>query len=134
VFPQLKPKIMASSELELRGTQDVRVQTFLPCLNGLLLIGVVEGRSAAPLNLFVGAMQVVAPTYLIFIAAGDPLQILAASGLYLFGFTYLYVGIGLLGGLDTTGQPRHQELHSGLAGLLPGARARREALRGRPAL
>jgi hypothetical protein len=72
-------------------------------LNGLLLIGVVDGRAAAPLNLFVGALQVVTPTYLIFTAGGDPLVILAASGLYLFGFTYLYVGIGLLAGLDTTG-------------------------------
>jgi hypothetical protein len=72
-------------------------------LNGLLLIGVVEGRAAAPLNLFVGALQVVVPTYLIFTANGDPRLILAASGLYLFGFTYLYVGIGLLAGLDTTG-------------------------------
>jgi hypothetical protein len=72
-------------------------------VNGLLLIGVVEGRSAAPINLFVGTLQVVTPTYLIFTAAGDPLAILAASGLYLFGFTYLYVGINLLAGLDTTG-------------------------------
>jgi hypothetical protein len=72
-------------------------------LNGLLLIGVVDGRAAAPLNLFVGGLQVLTPTYLIFTAEGDPLQILAASGLYLFGFTYLYVGIGLLAGLDTTG-------------------------------
>lgn len=72
-------------------------------LNGLLLIGVVDGRAAAPLNLFVGALQVVTPTYLIFSAGGDQQQILAASGLYLFGFTYLYVGIGLLTGLDTTG-------------------------------
>jgi putative amide transporter protein len=72
-------------------------------INGLLLIGVVEGRSAAPINLFVGALQVVTPTYLIFTSGGDPQQILAASGLYLFGFTYLYVGIGLLAGLDTTG-------------------------------
>ncbi len=72
-------------------------------INGLLLIGVVEGRAAAPINLFVGALQVVTPTYLIFTANGDPLVILGASGLYLFGFTYLYVGIGLLAGLDTTG-------------------------------
>ena len=43
------------------------------------------------------------PTYLIFTADGDPDKILAASGIYLFGFTYLYVGIGLLAGLDTTG-------------------------------
>jgi hypothetical protein len=72
-------------------------------INGLLLIGVVEGRAAAPINLFVGALQVVTPTYLIFTANNDPIAILSASGLYLFGFTYLYVGIGLLAGLDTTG-------------------------------
>ncbi|MGQ0576189.1 MAG: AmiS/UreI family transporter [Pseudonocardia sp.] len=72
-------------------------------LNGLMLLGLVEGRAAAPLNLFVGVLQVVTPTYLIFTADGDATQILAASGLYLFGFTYLYVGIGLLAGLDSTG-------------------------------
>jgi uncharacterized membrane protein len=72
-------------------------------INGLLLIGAVDPRAAAPMNLFVGALQVVTPTYLIFTSGGDPAVILAASGLYLFGFTYLYVGIGLLAGLDTTG-------------------------------
>ncbi|GAA1210246.1 AmiS/UreI family transporter [Pseudonocardia alaniniphila] len=72
-------------------------------INGLLLVGAVDPRAAAPMNLFVGALQVVTPTYLIFTSGGDPAVILAASGLYLFGFTYLYVGIGLLAGLDTTG-------------------------------
>jgi len=72
-------------------------------LNGLLFLGVVEARAAAPINLFVGSLQVVTPTVLIIMANGDPDQILAASGLYLFGFTYLYVGIGLLIDLDDTG-------------------------------
>ena len=72
-------------------------------LNGCMLLGWVEAKSAAPLNLFVGALQVVTPTYLIFTANGDENAILAASGLYLFGFTYLYVGINLLAGLDGTG-------------------------------
>ncbi|MER6525223.1 AmiS/UreI family transporter [Streptomyces sp. NPDC001508] len=72
-------------------------------INGLLLLGKVEARSAAVFNLFVGALQVLTPTYLIFVADNDPKKILAASGLYLFGFTYLYVGIGLLIVLDTTG-------------------------------
>ncbi|GAA3081477.1 AmiS/UreI family transporter [Pseudonocardia yunnanensis] len=72
-------------------------------INGLLLVGAVEGRAAAPINLFVGGLQVVTPLYLIFTSGGDPAVILAASGLFLFGFTYLYVGIGLLAGLDTTG-------------------------------
>jgi hypothetical protein len=72
-------------------------------INGMMLLGFVEGRSAAMMNLFVGVLQVVTPTYLIFTANGDPAKTLAASGLYLFGFTYLYVGIGLLAKLDSTG-------------------------------
>jgi hypothetical protein len=72
-------------------------------VNGLMLLGLVEGRSAAPINLFVGALQVLTPTFLLFTAGTDPAKILAASGLYLFGFTYLYVGIGQLAGLDSTG-------------------------------
>jgi putative amide transporter protein len=76
-------------------------------VNGLMLLGYVDARSAAPLNLFVGAMQVVTPTFLIFMATGSPAArattILFASGLYLFGFTYLYVGINLLANLDGTG-------------------------------
>jgi hypothetical protein len=72
-------------------------------INGLMLLGAVEAKSAAPINLFVGALQVITPTYLIFTANNDPALILNASGLYLFGFTYLYVGINLLAGLDPTG-------------------------------
>jgi putative amide transporter protein len=72
-------------------------------LNGLMLLGLVNAKSAAPLNLFVGALQVVTPTVLIIQSGGDPDVILGASGIYLFGFTYLYVGINLLVGLDTTG-------------------------------
>lgn len=72
-------------------------------INGMMLIGKVEARSAAIFNLFVGVLQVVTPTYLIFTAGGDQLTILNASGLYLFGFTYLYVGIGILMNLDSTG-------------------------------
>jgi putative amide transporter protein len=72
-------------------------------INGLMLLGKVEPKAAAILNLFVGALQVVTPTVLIIQAGDDPAQILAASGRYLFGFTYLYVGINLLAGLDSTG-------------------------------
>lgn len=72
-------------------------------VNGMMLLGYVEARSAAPLNIFVGILQVVTPTYLIFTADGDPDTILSASGLYLFGFTYLYVAFNLFGGLDGTG-------------------------------
>ena len=72
-------------------------------LNGLMLLGKVDGRAAAPLNIFVGVLQVVTPTYLIFTANGDSDVILNASGLYLVGFTYLYVAFNLLMNLDGTG-------------------------------
>jgi len=76
-------------------------------VNGMMLLGIVDAKSAIPINFFVGALQVVTPTYLIFTASGNPKAlenaILFASGLYLFGFTYLYVGINLAVGLDGTG-------------------------------
>src|ERR671916_765176 len=58
-----------------------------------MLLGHVSPASAAPLNLFVGGLQVVTPTYLIIAADGDQAQIALAAGLYYFGFTYLWVGI-----------------------------------------
>lgn len=72
-------------------------------VNGLMLLGRVDPKAAAVLNLFVGALQVVTPTVLIIQAGGDAGAIAAASGIYLFGFTYLYVGIGLLTGLHGSG-------------------------------
>jgi hypothetical protein len=72
-------------------------------LNGVMILGKVDAKAAAVFNLFVGALQVITPTFLIFTAGGDRDIILNASGIYLFGFTYLYVGIGLLAGLDSTG-------------------------------
>lgn len=72
-------------------------------VNGVMILGKVNTRAAALLNLFVGGLQVVVPTVLLITAGDNPDVILNASGLYLFGFTYLYVGIGLLANLDTTG-------------------------------
>ncbi|WP_432545447.1 AmiS/UreI family transporter [Kineococcus sp. SYSU DK004] len=72
-------------------------------LNGMMLLGRVDGRAAAPLNVFVGLLQVLTPTYLILTAGGDQETVLSASGLYLFGFTYLYVAFNLLRDLDGTG-------------------------------
>ncbi|MCW0213107.1 MAG: AmiS/UreI family transporter [Pseudonocardia sp.] len=72
-------------------------------INGVMLLGWVDAKSAAPINFFVGALQIITPTYLIFTANGDADTILAAAGLYLFAFTYLYVGINLTFDLDGTG-------------------------------
>ncbi|MBK9102385.1 MAG: transporter [Austwickia sp.] len=72
-------------------------------VNGLMLLGYMSGPSAAPLNLFVGALQVVVPTLLLIRAGSDTAGVFAASGLYLFGFTYLWVGINALANLPGHG-------------------------------
>ncbi len=68
-----------------------------------MLLGKIPGKSAAIMNFFVGAMQVVFPTIILSQANGDPAVILGASGLYLFGFTYLYVGLNQIFGLPGEG-------------------------------
>ncbi|TLP72884.1 AmiS/UreI family transporter [Nesterenkonia sphaerica] len=72
-------------------------------VNGLMLLGYITPRGAAPLNLFVGFLQVLTPTYLVIFAAGDMSQIVLAAGLYFFGFTYLWVGINAITGWTNHG-------------------------------
>ncbi|MFI0404431.1 AmiS/UreI family transporter [Actinomadura sp. 3N508] len=72
-------------------------------VNAVMLLGRVDPKAAGVLNLFVGAMQVVFPTILLIQAGTDTAAISFAAGIYLFGFTYLYVGIGNLAGIDSTG-------------------------------
>lgn len=72
-------------------------------INGLMLLGVIPGRSAGILNFFVGGMQVIFPTLIILQANGDQAIIYGAAGLYLFGFTYLYVGILQFTGISGEG-------------------------------
>jgi putative amide transporter protein len=72
-------------------------------VNGLSLLGLVKGKSMVPMNLFVGLLQVITPLYLIFTANGNQAVIVGASGLFLFGFTYLYVAMNNAFDLDGTG-------------------------------
>ena len=71
-------------------------------INGLLFLGKVDPKGAAVFNLFVGGLQTAIPFYLI-ATAKTPTDILDAAGIFLFGFTYLYVGIATLAGLKTDG-------------------------------
>jgi hypothetical protein len=71
-------------------------------VNGLLFLGRIDAKSAAPFNLFVGALQVAIPFYLI-ATAPSLNDILLDSGIFLFGFTYLYVGIANLAGHQPLG-------------------------------
>jgi hypothetical protein len=71
-------------------------------VNGLLLLGKIDGKGAGVFNLFVGALQVAVPFYLIATAPTTD-GILLDSGIFLFGFTYLYVGISNLAGFEAVG-------------------------------
>lgn len=72
-------------------------------INGLMLLGKIDGKSAGIFNLFVGSLQVFTPIYMIITADGDMATILSASGIFLFGFTYLYVGIANLTNANANG-------------------------------
>ncbi|MCH1865683.1 AmiS/UreI family transporter [Nocardioides sp. CFH 31398] len=71
-------------------------------VNGLLFLGRVDAKTAGVFNLFVGALQTAIPFYLI-ATATDPDQVLAASGVFMFGFTYLWVGVNNLAGYTGNG-------------------------------
>ncbi|MBS4202417.1 AmiS/UreI family transporter [Bacillus sp. FJAT-49732] len=72
-------------------------------INALMLLGKVDSKSAGVFNLFLGAIQVITPFYVIFTAGSDPWVIFNASGVFLFSLTYLYVGITNLKEWDSSG-------------------------------
>jgi hypothetical protein len=72
-------------------------------INGLMLLGKIDGKSAGIFNIFVGALQVFIPIFMIITADGDLPTIFQASGIFLFGFTYLYVGISNLANAESSG-------------------------------
>nr|WP_294566057.1 AmiS/UreI family transporter [uncultured Arthrobacter sp.] len=55
------------------------------------------------MSIFVGALQCVLPLFLLLRFGGDPSVVQAAFPVFLFGFTYLYVGIAALTGISTEG-------------------------------
>ena len=61
-------------------------------LDGLLFVGVVQAKPTAVFNLFIGALQVAIPFYLI-ATAKTPDGYLSAAGVFVFGLTYLFVGV-----------------------------------------
>lgn len=72
-------------------------------VNGLVSVGLVSGRGAAPINLFVGAAQVVLPTLVLVQSDGDPGIINATWPSYLFGFTYLWFAFIQIFDIDPRG-------------------------------
>jgi hypothetical protein len=77
-------------------------------LNGLVILGRVDARSAAPLNVLIGTI-VTGIAIRTAIQAGDPIDpqafdtVIRSAGSLLFGLTYLYVGIGSFANLSGRG-------------------------------
>ncbi|HWK29796.1 MAG TPA: AmiS/UreI family transporter [Solirubrobacter sp.] len=86
-------------------------------LNGLVTLGVVPGRSAALLNIFVGAIEVAIPTILLITGGTDADFVNGVWPTYLFGITYLYFGIGILLDSDQIGLGWYSSFVAGIAGL-----------------
>lgn len=72
-------------------------------LNSLMLLGRANAKSVAVFNLFIGALQVIVPFYLIAVSDQSNWTIYSLASIFLFGFTYLYVGLTLLKDLDGSG-------------------------------
>jgi putative amide transporter protein len=72
-------------------------------VNGLVTLGVVPERSAALLNIFVGTAQVVLPTIILVQHGTDTAVVNGTWPSYLFGFTYLYYGLGIFLKLEPQG-------------------------------
>jgi hypothetical protein len=72
-------------------------------VNGLVILAVVPARSAALLNVFVGALQVVFPTIVLVLHEGEATILAGTWPTYLFGITYLYYGLGIYLRLEPQG-------------------------------
>ncbi|GGK96985.1 hypothetical protein JOE58_003257 [Curtobacterium luteum] len=68
-------------------------------INGLTLLGRVPGRDSGVFNVLIGSVQLVLCVAVAVSADGSLPALLAISGTFLFGLTYLYVGLDALAGL-----------------------------------
>lgn len=84
-------------------------------VNGLASLGLVSGRSAAPLNIFVGAAQVILPTLVLIQGGSDPAVLNATWPSYLFGFTYLWFGLINIFGIEPEGFGWYSAFVAGIA-------------------
>jgi len=72
-------------------------------LNSLVILGKAEMKSAGVFNLFVGALQIIIPFYLIMISDQSNWTVYSYAATFLFGLTYLYVGVTFIKGMDSSG-------------------------------
>ena len=72
-------------------------------LNSLVILGKAEMKSTGVFNLFVGALQIIIPFYLIMISDQSNWTVYSYAATFLFGLTYLYVAVTFIKGMDSSG-------------------------------
>lgn len=70
-------------------------------LNSLVLLGKVDVKSAGVFSLFTGLLQTFIATWLVI--GSSPSEQFGVASIYLFAFTYLYVGVTFIFDLDGQG-------------------------------
>ncbi|MEH7377747.1 AmiS/UreI family transporter [Neobacillus drentensis] len=72
-------------------------------LNSLMLLGKAEAKSVGVFNIFVGIIQIIIPSCLMIVSGQNNWELYNVASIFLFGLTYLYVGVTVLKGLDGSG-------------------------------
>lgn len=72
-------------------------------LNSMMLLGKAEAKSVGVLNIFVGIIQIFIPSYLLIVSSQTNWDLYHNASIFLFGLTYLYVGVISLKGLEGNG-------------------------------
>ena len=71
-------------------------------MNGLVLLGIADPRTVAVINIWGGLLQTITP-FVLLLQAHTPNDILATGPPFLFGLTFLWVGITALTGFPGIG-------------------------------
>ena len=95
-FPCLKERIVV-------GFVGLFLSGAVLFLNSLMLLGKADGKSVGVFNLFVGIIQIIIPFYLLMVSDQNNWELYNDAAIFLFGLTYLYVGITVLKGLEGNG-------------------------------
>lgn len=69
----------------------------------MMLLGKAEAKSVGVLNIFVGIIQIFIPSYLLIVSNQTNWDLYNNAAIFLFGLTYLYVGVISLKGLEGNG-------------------------------
>ncbi len=72
-------------------------------LNSMMSFGKADAKSVGIFNIFVGSIQIILPFYLLIVSGGDHWEHYNVASIFLFGLTYLYVGITVVKGLEGNG-------------------------------